>query len=255
MLYTTWVGFEFHYCVVTGRLTHNADCSSGRAVIPHIEHPEALDPNDGHQVRLEKIGLRLERLPSLKKSEAPRMDSLSPPASSAASIMSTSTSVSMSNDTRFHKEDRLMLEFGSIEDYRLFQELVIGPDVELQAEVPAWEIIAKYHNSKSKFKESSMPCLRLWRRGRFQYLLFHANTSPEKAYKEFRMVHFELDDAGKGKTSIKLRVNLLDTAGELMGLTRPIDTENLKNLEYLLISFEEAKDKAAFSKTATFDTF
>ena len=232
---------------------HNADCSPGRAVIPHIEHPEALDPNDGHQVRLEKIGLRLEILPSRKKSETPRMDSLSPPASSAASMMSTSTSASMSNDTKFHKEDRLMLEFGSSDDYRLFQELVIGPDVELQAEIPAWEIIAKYHSSKSKIKESSMPCLRLWRRGRFQYLLFHANTSRETTYKEFRMIHFNLDAASK--TSIKLRVNLLDTAGEPMGLTRPIDTETLKNLDYLLINFEEDKDKAAFSITATFDTF
>ena len=254
MLYTTWVGFEFHYYVVTGKLTHNPDCSSGRAVIPHIEHPEAFEPNDGHQVRLENIGLRLEILPSLKNPETPRIDSLSPPASSAASIKSTSTSFSMSNDTKFHKE-RLMLEFGSSKEYTLFQELIIGPGVKLQAEVPAWEIIAKYHHSKSKIKESSMPCLRLWQRGRFQYLLFHANTSPEKTYKEFRMVHFELDDAGKSKTSIKLRVKLLDTAGEPMGLTRPIDTETLKNLEYLLINFEEAKDKVAFSKIATFDTF
>ena len=249
---TTWVGFEFHNSLVTAKLTHGADCSAGRAVIPHIEHPEALDPKDGHQVRLERIGLRLERLPSRKKSETPRMDSLSPLASSAASIMSTSISISMSNDTKFHREDRLMLEFGSSDDYKLFQELVIGPDVELQAEIPAWEIIAKYHNSKSKIKESSMPCLRLWRRGRFQYLLFHANTSQEKTYKEFRMTHFKLE--GGGKTSIKLRVDL-DTAGESMGLTRPIDTDNMRNLEYLLINFEDGKDKAAFSITATFDTF
>ena len=252
MLYTTWVGFEFHYCIMTGKLTHNADCSSGRAVIPHFEHPKASDPEDGHQVRLENIGLRLERLPSRKELETPRMDSLSPPASSAASIVSTATSASMSNDTKFHK-DRLMLEFGSSDDYRLFQELVIRPDVELQAEIPAWEIIAKYHNNKSKIKESSMPCLRLWRRGRFQYLLFHANTSQETTYKEFRMIHFKLDDAGK--TLTKLRVNLLHTAGEPMGLTRPIASETLKNLDYLLINFEEDKDKAAFSKKATFDTF
>lgn len=253
MLYITWVGFEFPYCVMTGKLTHDADCPAGRAVIPHIEHPEALDPKDGHQVRLERIGVRLERLPSRKKSETARMDSLSPPASSAASIMSTSTSISMTNDTKFHKEDRLMLEFGSSGDYKLFQELVIGPDVELQAEIPGWEIIAKYYNSKSKMKESSMPCLRLWRCGRFQYLLFHANTSQEPTYKEFRMSHFKLD--GGGRTSIKLRCDLLDTAGEFMGLTRPIDTESLRNLEYLLINFEEAKDKAAFSTKATFDTF
>lgn len=239
---------------MTGKLTHNADCSSGRAVIPHIEHPEALDPNDGHQVRLEKIGIRLEILPSRKMSETPRMDNLSPPASSAASIMSTSTSISISNDTRFHKEDRLVLEFGSRDDYTLFQGLVIGPDVKLQAEIPAWEITAKYRNSRSKIEESRMPCLRLWRRGRFQYLLFHANTSLEKTYKEFRMVHFELDDADK-TSQLKLRVKLLDTTDEPMGLTRPIDTENLKNLEYLLIDFEEAKDKADFSTKAKFDTF
>ena len=252
MSYTTWVGFEFHYSLVTGKLTHNADCSAGRAVIPHIEHPEALDPKDGHQVRLERIGLRWEKLSSQKKSETPHKDSLPPLASSAASIMSTS-SISMINDTKFHKEDRLMLEFGNSDDYRLFQELVIGPDVELQAEIPAWEIIAKYRNSKRKIKESSMPCLRLWRRGRFQYFLFHANTSQETTYKEFRMTHFKLD-AG-GKTSIKLLVDLLDTAEEPMGLTKHIDMENLRNLEYLLVSFEKAKDKAAFLTTATFDTF
>ncbi len=159
----------------------------------------------------------------------------------------------MSNDTRFREEDRLVLEFGSSDHYRLFQEVVIGPDVELQAEIPAWEIFAKYCNVKKEFKESRMPSLRLWRRGRFQYLLFHANTSPEKTYKEFRMNHFELCEAGK--TSIRLRVKPLDTAGEPMGLTRPIDTENVRNLEYLLIKFEEDKDKLAFSITATFDTF
>ena len=239
---------------MTGKLTHSTDCSSGRAVIPHIEHPQALDPNDGHQVRLEKIDFRSERLPSRNESQtSPRMDCLSPAASSAASIMSTSTSASLGNDTRFRKEDRLMLEFGSSDHYKLFQEVVISPDVELQAEIPAWEITAKYRNCKNKTKESTMPCLRLWRRGCFQYLLFHANTSPERTYKEFRMNHFESDEAGD--TSIRLRVNLLDTAGEPMGLTRPIDTENLRNLDYLLINFENDSDKVAFSITATFDTF
>ncbi len=239
---------------MTGKLTHNADCSPGRTVIPHIEHPKALEPNDGHQVWLEKIGVRTEKLPSRKKSESsPRVDCFSPAASSADSMMSTFTSASMSNDTKFHREDRLMLEFGSSDDYKLFQEFVIGPDVELQAQIPAWEITAGYRTGKSKILESRMPCLRLWRRGNFQYFLFHANTSPENTYKEFRMNHFELEEAGK--TSIRLRVNLLDTAGEPMGLTRPIDTENLKNLEYLLINFENHNDMAAFSITATFDTF
>ena len=239
---------------MTRKLTHNADCSSGRAVIPHIEHPIALHPNDGPQVRLAKIDFRSEKLPSWKESaSSPRMDCLSPTASSAASVMSTSTSASMGNNTRFRKEDRLVLEFGSSDHYKLFQEVVIGPDVELQAEIPAWEITAKYHNGKNKMKESRMPCLRLWRRGRYQYLLFHANTSPEKTYKEFRMNHFELDEAGK--TSIRLRVNLPNIAGEPMGLTKPIDTENLRNLDYLLISFEKESDKVAFSITATFDTF
>ena len=183
---------------------------------------------------------------------SPRIDCLSP-ASSAASMMSTSTSASMSNDTTFNKEDRLMLEFGNYDDCKHFQEFLIDPDAELHAQIPAWEITAKYRNGKSKIKESRMPCLRLWRRGRFQYLLFHANTSPERTYKEFRMNHFELVEAGK--KAIKLRVNLLDTAGEPMGLTRPIDTENLRNLDYLLIDFDTENEKAAFSITATFDTF
>ena len=159
----------------------------------------------------------------------------------------------MSNDTRFRKEDRLVVEFGDSDHYRLFQEVVLGPDVELQAEIPAWEIFAKFRNVKNKFKESSMPCLRLWRRGRFQYLLFPATTSPWITYKEFRMNHFELDEVDK--TSIRLRVNLVNTAGEPMGLTRPIDIENLRNLEYLLINFEKKKPKAEFIITATFDAF
>lgn len=249
---------------MTGKLTHDADCSSGRAVVPHIEHPEALDAKDGHQVRLERINFRLEKLPPRQKSEASlSVDCLSSAASSAASIMSTSTSASMSNDTRFRNEDRLMLEFGSNDHYILFQEVVIAPDVKLQAEIPAWEIFAKYRNVKNEVKESSMPCLRLWRRGGFQYLLFHANTSPGKPYKEFRMAYFELNEVSKteasktkaGKISIRLRVNLLDTAGEPMGLTRQIDTENLRNLDYLLVNFEKKSDKAAFSIKATFDTF
>ena len=165
----------------------------------------------------------------------------------------------MSNDTRFRKEEQLVIEFGSSDHYKLFQEVVLGPDVELQAEIPAWEIFSKFRNVKSEVKESSMPCLRLWRRGRFQYLLFPANTSPRITYKEFRMTHFELDEPGKtskiSKTSIRLRVNLVDTTGEPTGLTRPIDTGNLRNLEYLLINFETGKEKAEFEITATFDAF
>ena len=248
---------------MTGKLTHDADCSSGRAVIPHIEHPAAFDGKSRHQVRLEQIDLRREILPSLKNSEtSPSMDCLSPAASSAASIMSTSTSASMGNDTRFRKEDQLVIEFGSSDHYKLFQEVVLGPDVELEAEIPAWDIFAKFRNVKTEVKESSLPCLRLWRRGRFQYLLLPANTSPWITYKEFRMTHFELDDLGKTskmsktpKYPIRLRVNLVDTAGEPMGLTRPIDTENLRNLEYLLINFETEKEKAEFKIIATFDAF
>ena len=173
--------------------------------------------------------------------------------------MSTSTSASTSNDTRFRKEDQLVIEFGSSDHYKLFQEVVLGPDVELQAEIPAWDIFAKFRNDKTEVKESSMPCLRLWRRGRFQYLLFPANTSPWITYKEFRMTHFELDEPGKtsktSKNSIRLRVNIVNTAGEPMGLTRPIDTDKLRNLEYLSINFETGKEKAEFRITATFDTF
>ena len=168
----------------------------------------------------------------------------------------------MSNDTRFRKEDQLMVEFEERVHYRLFQEVVLGPDVELQAEIPAWEVFAKYRNIEKEIKESSMPCLRLWRRGRFQYLLFPANTSPWITYKEFRMNHFQLEEPDKtsktsktSKLSIRLRVNLVGTAGEPMGLTKPIDTDNLRNLEYLLISFETGEEKAEFKKTAIYDAF
>ena len=76
------------------------------------------------------------------------------------------------------------------------------------------------------------------------------------------MTHFELEELDKpsktsktSKLSIILRINLAHTAGEPMGLTKPIDTENLRNLEYLLINFETGKEKAEFKETATYDAF
>ena len=130
----------------------------------------------------------------------------------------------------------------------------MGPNVKLQAQIPIWEIKSKNVGGSVK-AESKLSCLRLWRRGRFQYLLFHANKSLEKTYKEFRMDRFRVEEVSE--TSVKLLINLPDPALEQdqsIGLTRPIDVDSLKNLEYLLIKFEN-NDKANFMEKATVATF
>lgn len=229
-----------------------------------------------HQVKLEKTDLRSERLPSV----SPRDASLSLPddsitASSAGSVRSLSSIDSASqNAAGLSKEHhRQVYSFGSYDDCKRFQELIMGPGTELQAQVPVWEVTSKYCNHQA-VKESKLQCLRLWRRGRYQYLLFFANASSQ-TYQEFPMNYLRPKES-RSKTSVKLEVELpgfmrrrgsrtksplliaahpTSDAGLDIGLTGPLDMENLQKLDSLSIDFEDAEHKAAFLRAARFHGF
>ena len=70
-------------------------------------------------------------------------------------------------------------------DYRVFQELLMGPDVKLHLQVPIQLITSKRYEEGKLVKHSSLQYLRLWQYGRSQYLMFFANMSSNK-YKEYK---------------------------------------------------------------------
>ena len=176
--------------------------------------------------------------------------------SSAASMMSTSTSASANSSSKFGEEDFLVLKFRDRKDFQSFQELVIGPDAILQAQGPLWKITSKYRKTNQGRPESKQQCVRLWRRGILQYLLFYANTSSEKKYKEYRMSLFGLE-----KTSDKCVKLCTDpsssssTPVQGMGLTRPIEPDCVTDLEFLLIEFDTSDQQKFFWERATVKAF
>ena len=70
-------------------------------------------------------------------------------------------------------------------DYRAFQELLMGPDVRLNLQVPIQLITSKRYEEGKSVKHSGLQYLRLWQYGRSQYLMFFANMSSNK-YKEYK---------------------------------------------------------------------
>ena len=70
-------------------------------------------------------------------------------------------------------------------DYRAFQELLMGPDIELNLQVPVELITSKRYEEGKLVKHSGLQYLRLWQYGRSQYLMFFANMSSNK-YKEYK---------------------------------------------------------------------
>ena len=78
-------------------------------------------------------------------------------------------------------------------DYRAFQELLMGPDVRLNLQVPIQLITSKRYEEGKLVKHSELQYLRLWQYGRSQYLMFFANMSTIK-YKEYKSASIQKDE-------------------------------------------------------------
>ena len=158
-------------------------------------------------------------------------------------------------------------DFEKIEDYRRFQELLMGPNVKLQLQIPLQSITAKKYKESKVTAESKLQYLRLWQYDGHQTLMFFANLSSNK-YKEYRMEHLRPVDS-KSKTKISLDVHLpgmvrrrssskgpvpitVSTAQEQGEDGGGIDENDLIGLDYLCIEFNYAADKTMFLHTARF---
>ena len=156
-------------------------------------------------------------------------------------------------------------DFRNPEDHRRFQELIMGPDIKLQLQVPIQLITAKKFE-KSATKESQLQYLRLWQSGGRQSLMFFANLVSTK-YREYRMEY--LRPVEKSKTTIRLDVHLpgmvrrRSSGRNPLPIARPSaqqqarlggngDENDMSELDYLLIEFSCAQDRIEFLCKAEF---
>ena len=190
--------------------------------------------------------------------------------SSAASVASSSlgSPTLTTNSGVLREESRCQeYDFESKEDYRRFQELLMGPNVSLQFQVPSQSITAKKYEVTKASEESHLQYLRLWQFNGSQTLMFFANVSSKK-YKEYNMENFRPVES-KSKTTIKLDVHLPGMVRRTSGSKSPlviakpltqeqtqlnqnINGDDMTDLNYLLVEFGSAKDRSAFLHEAKF---
>lgn len=192
------------------------------------------------------------------------------PVSSAASVTSSSlgSPILTTNSSVLREESRRQeYDFASIEDYRRFQELLMGPNVSLQFQVPSQSITAKKFEESKTSEESHLQYLRLWQINGSQTLMFFANVSSKK-YREYNTENFRPVET-KSKTTIRLDVHLPGMLRRRSGSQSPliiakqstqeqtqfnqnINGEDMTDLDYLLVEFGSAKDRSAFLHEAKF---
>ena len=192
------------------------------------------------------------------------------PVSSAASVASSSVDspILTTNSGVLREESRCQeYDFKSIEDYRRFQELLMGLNVNLQFQVPSQSIKAKKYEERIPSKESQLQYLRLWQSNGRQTLMFFANLSSNK-YREYNTENFRPVES-KSKTTIRLDVHLPGMVRRRSGSKSPltiakpstlgqthfnqnINENDMTDLDYLLIDFGSAQDRSAFLHEAKF---
>ena len=190
--------------------------------------------------------------------------------SSAASVTSSSLGspiLTINSGVLREESRRQEYDFQSIEDYRKFQELLMGPNVNLQFQIPSQSITAKKYEESKASKESQLQYLRLWQSNGRQTLMFFANLSSNK-YREYITENFRPVET-KSKTTIRLDVHLpgmvrrrsgsksplmiaKPSTQEQIHLNQNIDGNDMTDLDYLLIEFGSAKDRSAFLHEAKF---
>ena len=189
--------------------------------------------------------------------------------SSAASVASSGGSPILTTNGGVLKEEsrRQEYDFKSIEDYRMFQELLMGPNVNLQFQIPSQSIMAKKYEESKPSKESQLQYLRLWQSNGRQTLMFFANLS-SNMYREYNTENFRPVES-KSKTTIRLDVHLPGMVRRRSGSKSPliiakpstqeqthfnqnINGNDMTDLDYLLIEFGSASDRSAFLHEAKF---
>ena len=246
-------------------------------IIAHSEHPQAYGSTPKHTVKfIERYSLRSQRIPSERQPlDAPVI--LSPsltPASSAASVASSrslGSPVLIANSGALKEESRCqMYDFENRDDYRRFQEMLMGADVRLQLQIPVQSITAKKYVESKPSKESELQYLRLWQSGGRQTLMYFANLLLDKhgapgKYREYKMENLRpAESKSKSKTTIRLDVHLPGMVRRRSSSKSPVlidqlstqeladDENDMSNLDYLSIEFGSAEDRIAFLREARF---
>ena len=242
-------------------------------IIPHSEHPQAYGSATKYRVKFIEPYLLRSQKTSSDRQPSDASSVLSPsltPVSSAASVTSSSLGsplLTTSSGVLREESRRQEYDFESIEDYRRFQELLMGPNVNLQFQVPSQSITAKRYEESKPSKESHLQYLRLWQSSGRQTLMFFANLSSNK-YREYKTENFRPVES-KSKTTIRLDVHLPGMVRRRSGskspliITNPstqeqthfnpnINGNDMTDLDYLVIEFGSAHDRSAFLHKAKF---
>lgn len=243
-------------------------------MIAHSEHPQAYGSTNKHRVKfIEPYILRSQKISSERRpSDVPSF--LSPslaPVSSEASVASSrnigSPVLTINNDVLKEESQRQEYDFENRDDYRRFQEILMGPDVKLQLQVPVQSITSKRYEVNRPTKESQLQYLRLWEFSGCQTVMFFANISMTK-YREYKMENFRPVDL-KSKTVIRLEAHLPGMVRRRSSSKSPLiipkpfsqeqaklgaytDENDMSSLDYLSIEFSSTDDRNAFLREARF---
>ena len=242
-------------------------------IIPHSEHPRAYGSATKYRVKFIEPYLLRSQKTSSDRQPSDASSSLSPsltPVSSAASVTSSglgSPILTPNSGVLRIESGRQEYDFKSEEDYRRFQELLMGPNVSLQFQVPSQSIMAKKYEENKPSKESQLQYLRLWQSNGRQTLMFFANLSSNE-YREYNTENFRPVES-KSKTMIRLDVHLPGMVRRRSGSQSPLIISNpstqeqthfnqntngndMTDLDYLLIEFGSSNDRSAFLHKANF---
>ena len=243
-------------------------------IIPHSEHPQAYGSTTTHRVKfVEPYVLRSQKISSERRtSDVPSV--LSPALAPVSSAASTASSVDKDSPiSTFHngilKEEsrRQEYDFKNEKDYTRFQEILMGPNVKLQLQVPIQSITSKKYEINRPTKESHLQYLRLWQFSGCQTIMFFANISSTK-YREYTMENLRPVDL-KSKTSIRLEVHLPGMVRRRSSSKSPLiiprlstqeqaslgaytDENDMSSLDYLSIEFSSPEGRTAFLREARF---
>ena len=243
-------------------------------IIAHSEHPQAYGSTTKYKVKfIEPYILRSQKISSERRpSDVP--SALSPslaPVSSEASVSSSrniSSPILTINNGVLKKESRRQeYDFENRDDYRRFQEILMGPDVKLQLQVPVQSITSKRYEVNRPTEESQLQYLRLWDFNGCQTVMFFANLSSTK-YREYKMENLRPVELNS-RTVIRLEVHLPGMVRRRSSSRSPLiipkpstqeqaklgaytDENDMSSLDYLSIEFSSADDRIEFLRKASF---
>ena len=180
----------------------------------------------------------------------------------------TSPILTVNNGVLKEESRRQEYDFENQNDYYRFQELLMGPDVALQLQVPIQSIAAKKYGESKPIKESHLQLLRLWHYDGHQTLMFFANLSSTTRYREYRLENLRPVES-KSTNTIKLVVHLPGMVRRRSSSKNPlpidipttqdqarsggcVDENDMTDLDYLSIKFDDSKSRTAFLHEARF---